>query len=167
MSKSKYSYKYDIIASILAIFILIGINFFKKGENEIFRIAGIIILFLSVVLWILPIFTLKKYGMVNQGEKYFETNVIVKKGIYSIIRHPQYLAYILFVLGFAFLSQHLIIFALAIVSIVFFYIHTIEEEKDLKARHTREYTIYSETVPRFNLIKGTINKIITKKSTSS
>jgi protein-S-isoprenylcysteine O-methyltransferase Ste14 len=139
--------------------ILILFNILERGENGLIRIIGVFILLIAIIIWVLPFIYLKKYGRVEIGRKYFETNHIVDQGIYGIIRHPQYLAYIFLVVGFTFLSQNWIILILAIITISFFYYHTVQEEKELINKFQDDYKRYCMKVPRFNFLKGIFNRI--------
>jgi len=159
MSTNKYPYIYDLIASILTFTILILSNILPRGENSYLKIAGVCLLVCAASIWVLPFFHLKKYGNVNEGDNYYETNNVVEKGIYGIVRHPQYLAYILFVIGFTLLSQNLIIIIIALISILLFYVHTIDEEKNLRDRFSEAYEAYCSRVPRFNILAGIINRL--------
>src|SRR4030042_6558538 len=76
------------------------IIFFNYGQNLLLKIFGIISLILSGFLGWLPVHTFKKQGEVPEGEGFVGTTKLVTTGIYSLIRHPQYLAGIL--LGFSF-----------------------------------------------------------------
>jgi protein-S-isoprenylcysteine O-methyltransferase Ste14 len=159
MKTKRYPYIYDLIASILAFSILILSNILSRGENTYLKYTGVFFLLVAAVLWVFPFIHLKKYGKVEEGHSYYETNHIVDKGIYGIVRHPQYLAYMLLVLGFTLISQNWIIVFLAIIAIALYYYHTLKEEKFLTNRFNNEYLDYCKKVPRFNVMKGIINRI--------
>jgi protein-S-isoprenylcysteine O-methyltransferase Ste14 len=159
MNTQKYPYIYDLIASLLSFSIIILSQILSKGENIYLKISGVMFLLFAGLIWILPFIYLKKYGEVEQGHNYYDTNRVVNKGIYGIVRHPQYLSYILLVIGFTLLSQNWIILIIAIITISLFYYHTLQEEKDLKEKFQNEYITYCQTVPRFNIIKGFFNRL--------
>jgi len=147
-------YRYDLFAGICTVLILILGNLLNKGTNPVLKISGVSILVLSIILWIVPIFALKKHGSVQKGNKYFDTHEVVNNGIYSLLRHPQYLAYMLFVSGFALIYQNWIIYFITVLAIAFFYVHSIEEEKEMLEEYPQKYKEYCTTVPRFNIIKS-------------
>jgi protein-S-isoprenylcysteine O-methyltransferase Ste14 len=159
MNSKKHPYIYDVIAGVLMLSILILSNFLERGENPYLKFTGVSILLVASIIWVFPFIHLKKYGKVEEGQNYYETNQIVDQGVYSIVRHPQYLAYILLALGFTFISQNWIIVFIAIVSISLFYTHTLQEEKKLRERFTDQYRHYCLKVPRFNILLGIINRI--------
>lgn len=154
MSLPKIEYKYFLAANIVAVLILVSAGFMDSGRLEIIKIAGIICLALAVLLWIPPLKDLRTYGKVSPGKHYFDTEIVVRNGIYSVIRHPQYLAYMLLAGGFAAISQHLLIVLLAVADIVLFYLHTLQEEQALQKRFGIIYRKYCREVPRFNLLTG-------------
>ena len=48
---------------------------------------------LGAVLLALPILGLRLKGRVAEGESYVETRALVETGIYAVVRHPQYLGW--------------------------------------------------------------------------
>lgn len=154
MSRQTYPYKYFQLAGLCTILLFIAGYLSENGENLLLKIPGVILLFLSIIFWIAPVFALKKHGHIEPGKPYFETQVIVTGGIYSLIRHPQYLAYIFLVSGFALIYQNWTTYGLALLAIFFFNIHTIQEEKEMLEKFGLDYKQYCETVPRFNLFRN-------------
>jgi protein-S-isoprenylcysteine O-methyltransferase Ste14 len=159
MNTIKNPYIYDLIASILSFAIIILSNILPRGENNYLKIAGVCLLVVAASIWVLPFIHLKKYGNVNEGDNYYETNKVVEKGIYGIVRHPQYLAYILLTIGFTLLSQNWIIVIISVFTVSLFYIYTVQEENELRNRFGDAYQEYCMRVPRFNLIAGTIHRL--------
>ena len=64
-------------------------------------------------------FILKKRGGVDKGKGYIHTKKLVKTNLYSIMRHPQYTAGIVFSLALVLVSQNLVVGLLTVVVIVF------------------------------------------------
>jgi protein-S-isoprenylcysteine O-methyltransferase Ste14 len=158
----KYPFIYDLFAGFLTFTILILSNVLSRGENPYLKISGVIILVFTALFWILPFIHLKKYGEVEKGHPYYDTNCIANRGIYRLVRHPQYLAYILLVIGFTLISQNWIIMIIAVITISLFYYHTLLEEKVLKDKFQKEYIAYCHNVPRFNIILGIISRLRSK-----
>ncbi len=73
---------------------------------------------------------------------------LVKEGIYSIIRHPRYIEYMLFSSGIALIIRFYYIYLIQIYMIISLYILILIEEKELKQRFGREYISYCKNVPR-------------------
>lgn len=74
---------------------------------------------------------------------------VVRGGIYSQLRHPRYLGYILTFFGLALLTGALGIFALAIVTVLMYLIVAPLEERELRERYGAAYEAYAREVPRF------------------
>ena len=85
------------------------------------------IIMLSAIFGWLPIFTFRSRGKV-EGKSYTETTVLVDSGIYSIVRHPQYLAGILINIGLSLITTHWIVILLGIISWGIYFQNTFSEE---------------------------------------
>jgi protein-S-isoprenylcysteine O-methyltransferase Ste14 len=76
-----------------------------------------------------------------------EEPVVIRKGVFNVVRHPVYLSEILLYLGFLILSMSLAALAVWIISIVFLYYISRHEERLLIARFGEEYKQYMRQVP--------------------
>ena len=90
------------------------------------------------------------------GDQYYMTTTLIDQGIFSVIRHPQYLAYILLAAGFVLISQHIAVICAGVIAMACFYLQTLREEKFLRDGFPDDYELYSRRVDRFNLISGLI-----------
>jgi len=70
--------------------------------------------FSGLVFGWLPIIEFRKKGGVKKGKSYIHTTQIVDTGIYSIVRHPQYVTFILWAIAGMLLFQHWIVVLLGI-----------------------------------------------------
>jgi protein-S-isoprenylcysteine O-methyltransferase Ste14 len=123
-------------------------------------------LILAIVLIFPPFLLLSRHGGVAPGTPYYDTTQVVERGPYAVIRHPQYLGYILLVLGFVLLSQHLLTVLLGLVAIGTLAVHTALEERQCERRFGDAYRVYMRRVPRFNLPLG-IFRLIRRKRASA
>jgi protein-S-isoprenylcysteine O-methyltransferase Ste14 len=80
------------------------------------------------------------------GEEREEPGVI-RKGVFSVVRHPIYLSEILLYLGLLMLSLSLAAAVVWAVGVVFFHIISRYEEKLLLARFGEAYQTYMREVP--------------------
>lgn len=135
----------------------------ERGNNRILCYVGAACLILGPVFFIPPFILLKKHGQTDHGSPYFDTNVPVDRGLYAVVRHPQYLGYILLALGFMLLSQHVLTVTLGAIAIFFFYLHTLREEVFCIRHLGRGYDDYCKRVPRFNAVSGTIRYLVRKR----
>ncbi len=149
----------DWIATIGAALLLIVGRFVERGDSVELRLIGIVSLALSTFLIVPPFLLLSRHGGVAPGAPYYDTSRLVERGPYAVVRHPQYLGYILLVVGFALLSQHALTSVLAMVSVGSLYVHTRLEERHCMRRLGDTYRTYMQRVPRFNLPVGVVRLI--------
>jgi protein-S-isoprenylcysteine O-methyltransferase Ste14 len=160
--------KMIISASVLTVVMIsqiaLGFLLYNPAGHGALRNLGWIILCISAIFGWLPIYTLKKGGAVSRRKSYVHTAALVDTGIYSICRHPQYLAGIL--LGFALILivQHWIITALGLIVMLIFYRDTVEADKSGIEKFGEEYRRYIKRVPRTNFILGLIRLLKGKRS---
>lgn len=147
------------VASLATILLLITVLLLGRGENDPLRIAGVVLLALSVPFMFVPFFQLPGRGGNVEGESYMQTVAVAERGLYGIVRHPQYLGYMLLACGFALLSQHLLAVVLASVSITAFYVQAVEEEGYCLGRFEETYAQYRRRVPRFNVVLGLVRRL--------
>lgn len=89
-------------------------------------------------------------GVIQTTLKVAETHrakKVITKGVYSIIRHPQYLGATLAHIGFSFLLSALQSLLIAPLVIVLIFIISWKEEKELIKEFGQEYEEYKKSVP--------------------
>lgn len=115
---------------------------------------GWLVLTVSAFFGWLPIFTFKKHGGVPEKKSYVHTTKLVTSGVYSIVRHPQFLAGILICLSMMLISQHPhSIFAGAIAAIVYASEVNPADER-LIEKFGEPYLEYKKQVPAIDFITG-------------
>ena len=77
--------------------IIVGIYLLSEvSQIELLAYVGVAFYVLSgIVFGMLPVIEFRKKGRVRQGKSYIHTTQIVDTGIYSIVRHPQFVTFIL------------------------------------------------------------------------
>ena len=146
----------DWFAGAAFLALILSDRFLERGSSRILSGLGIACLLLAPVLFIPPFLLLKKHGQVDDGRPFFETKVAVDRGLYAVVRHPQYLGYIFLVVGFMLLSQRFITILLGAIAVFFFYLYTIREEDSCGRQFGSAYQAYCKRVPRFNAVSGMI-----------
>ena len=121
---------------------------------------GWLIIFVSGIFGWLPIFTFRLRGEVK-GQSYIHTTVLVDSGIFSIVRHPQYLAGLLINFALPLISFHWLVILLGVFSVGMYHWSAIIEEESNLEKFGEAYKDYMCRVPRFNIILGLL-KIIQK-----
>ena len=140
--------------------IIVGIILLSDvSQIEIFAYAGVgLYVFSGLVFGLLPVIEFRKRGQVESGKSYIHTTQLVDTGIFSIVRHPQYVTFILWAIAGMLLFQHWIVILLGIPILPFTYIDLIKADKDAIEKFGDEYKAYMKRVPRANFLLGIIQR---------
>jgi protein-S-isoprenylcysteine O-methyltransferase Ste14 len=131
------------------------------SQIEVLAYLGIgIYVFSGIVFGLLPIIEFRKKGLVKNGKSYIHTTQIVESGIYSIVRHPQYVTFILWAIAGMLLFQHWIVVLLGIPIFPITYIDLEKADKIAIMKFGDNYKTYMKKVPRANFLLGIIRRII-------
>ena len=162
MKKKSFSWM-DVIpitfTSILFISQIIGGIYLLSDVSQIAILAYIgvgLYVFSGIVFGMLPVMEFRKKGGVKKGKSYIHTTKIVDTGIYSIVRHPQYVTFILWAIAGMLLFQHWIIILLGIPIIPLTYIDLVRADTDALEKFEEDYKRYMLKVPRANFLLGII-----------
>lgn len=74
---------------------------------------------------------------------------LLNEGIYSVIRHPRYVEFMLGCTGWAFLTNYVGVYIMTAVTIVGILVIVPLEERELRDRFGEDYVKYCAEVPRF------------------
>ncbi|MGF7118709.1 methyltransferase family protein [Methanobacterium oryzae] len=144
-----YSITFLFIAQII-----LCLFFYNWAGIDLLAYLGWIILILGIIILWKSQVDFRAMSKKEDGKNWLDTINVVDYGIYSIIRHPMYLSFMLMAIGLGLISQYLLNVIIGIVRILMLYYVMIEEEKmDLK-KLGPEYEDYIKKVPRLNFIKG-------------
>ena len=147
------------LATILFISqIIIGIYLVPSvSQIDVLAYAGVgLYAFAGLVFGALPVFELRRKGGVKKGESYVHTTHVVDTGIYSIVRHPQYVTFMLWAIAGVLLFQHWIVVLLGVPVFPLMYIDLIKADKDAIEKFGDDYRAYMTRVPRMNIILGVL-----------
>jgi len=153
------------VTSILFISqIIVGIYLISDiSQIRILAYIGVgLYAFSGLIFGMLPVFEFRKNGRVVKGKSYIHTTELVDTGIYSIVRHPQYVTFILWAIAGMLLFQHWIVIILGIPIIPLTYIDLHNADKDGIKKFGNEYKQYMKQVPRANFLLGII-RVVRKK----
>jgi protein-S-isoprenylcysteine O-methyltransferase Ste14 len=129
------------------------------SQIEILAYGGVgLYVFSGVIFGALPVFEFRRKGGVQKGQSYIHTTKLVDTGIYSVVRHPQYVTFILFAIAGMLLFQHWIIILLGMTIIPLTYIDLIKADKDAIEKFGDYYKAYMKKVPRANFLLGVIRR---------
>lgn len=153
------SYASASIAGALTLAQLITIFFLEINFGyPTLRFLGWSLWVISIVFGILPIIIFRVKGGVPQGKSYIKTTVLVDDGLYAIVRHPQYLAGILFNLALILISQHWLIASLGVPAMVLMYMDIQNADQSEIEKFGDAYLAYMDRVPQTNFILGIIRQ---------
>ena len=154
------------LASLLFIIqIIIGLYLLSEvSQIEIFAYIGIgLYIFSGCIFGMLPTIEFRKRGRVKKGKSYIHTTKLVDTGIFSIVRHPQYVTFIIWAIAGMLLFQNWIVICLGIPVIPLIYIDLLNADKDGIKKFGDEYKKYMQKVPRANFLIGIIRVLRNKR----
>ena len=124
-------------------YVLIDLVIVNEG-NSLIELLGWGCLTIGLLLAIVPIKTLQKFGDIEASKNYTNTQKIIDKGVYQYIRHPQYIGLIITNISAILIIQNMQFVILDILSILFAIILMKEEEKELIRLFGDEYNQYKK-----------------------
>jgi len=138
--------------------------FFNYYGLDLLMYAGWALLAFSIVIILLAGYEFQRKGRVPEGKHLISTSVLVDSGIYAVVRHPQYLGFILLVLALVLISQHWLSVISGVIGSVLFYIDaTRAEEHENTRKFGDDYKRYMRKVPRMNFVFGVIRLLRRRK----
>ena len=139
---------------VVGVYLLSGVS-----QIEVLAYIGVgLYVFSGLVFGWLPIIEFRRKGGVRRGKSYIHTTKLVDTGIYSIVRHPQYVTFIMWAIAGMLLFQHWIIVLLGIPIFPLTYIDLIRADKDSIEKFGDDYEAYMKKVPRANFLVGIIRR---------
>ncbi len=145
-----------IIESIVFVGILLYYRNLIIGYLDYF---GWFLLGLSIYFALTPVYIFKKKAKVPKGKSYIHTKEIVDTGLFSIVRHPQYLSMLLVEIGLFLIVQHWLILILSVICFILTYYGILIQDRILVRKFKDDYVRYMKKVPRTNFFWGLIKKI--------
>lgn len=158
MTNQTNNWKFMIISYLITLLfiaqIILSIFFYNWAGIDLLAYLGWIILAVGIIILYKSQKDFKAIGKRGEGKNWMDTTNIIDSGVYSIIRHPMYLAFILMAIALIFISQYWLNVIIGITRIVLLYYVMVEEEKGNLEKFGRDYKDYMKKVPRLNFIKG-------------
>jgi len=148
--------------------IVVGIYLLSwVSQNAMLAYFGVgLYVFSGIFFGMLPVFEFRKKGGLRKGESYVHTTKLVDTGIYSIVRHPQYVTFILFAIAGILLFQHWIVILLGVPIIPLTYVDLIKADKAAIKKFGDEYKAYMKKVPRANFLLGLLRLVRMRRKQS-
>jgi len=152
------------VASVLLVleYMLLWFLDNPAGIEEL-RYAGWALFAVGIVLIFLPMFVFRSKGKVEKEKDWTETSALVDTGIYSVIRHPLYLGWLLMYLVTILWSQHWLTIIVGILGMTSVYLISRKEDQRLVEKFGDDYKRYMCSVPRMNLLAGVVIRLLQHK----
>ena len=124
-------------------------------HNKVTYILGWAVWIFGMALIMAPIIMFPRRGGVEKGKSFVHTTRLVDTGIYSIIRHPQYLGGIFAIFITSLLwYPHWLFAILGIAGTLAIFTGCREEDKRLIQQFGEDYINYMRKVPGINILSG-------------
>ncbi len=133
--------------------------FFHRPASQILFVLGNVTAGAGILLILLAMRTLRKSGKPEERGDFTETTVIVRQGVYSVVRHPLYLGWLLGYPAAMLVSQHWLIVIVGLVGMVSMVQITRREDIELMTKFGPEYEKYMHEVPQLNIIFGIARRL--------
>jgi protein-S-isoprenylcysteine O-methyltransferase Ste14 len=130
------------------------------SQVQILAYVGVGLYVISgLVFGSLPVIEFRRKGGVGKGRSYIHTTKLVDTGVYSIVRHPQYVTFILWAIAGMLLFQHWMVVLLGIPIVPLTYSDLIKADADAIEKFGDDYKAYMRRVPRANFLLGIIRRL--------
>jgi protein-S-isoprenylcysteine O-methyltransferase Ste14 len=150
-----------LVTALFILQIIVGSYLLSEiSQVEVLAYVGVGLYVVSgLVFGGLPVIEFRRKGGVSRGESYVHTTQLVDTGIYSVVRHPQYVTFMLWAAAGMLLFQHWIIVLLGIPVFPLTYVDLIKADEDAVAKFGDDYRAYMTKVPRANFLLGVIRRL--------
>jgi len=126
----------------------------RAGRIEWLTYLGWALFAISAVLGWLPILEFRRHGRVAKRRSYIHTTALATSGLYSIVRHPQYLASDFLAVAVVCISQHWTVYLTSVIAIAANHVCMVKADRDLVEKFGEPYREYLRRVPRWNFLVG-------------
>lgn len=157
--KSKWLSILFLIPFILLLFEIFKPIFFKSisilpailtnsiFDTSILKIAGSLIIFLSLLLWLVTLFHFKTSIRFGLNEK--NSGKLITTGIFSVSRNPFFISIDLYFIGIAISIPSIFFIGFAFLAVISIHFFILKEEKHLKKVYGKDYEDYTKKVRRY------------------
>jgi len=148
--------------------IIVGIYLlYEVSQIEILAYIGVgLYVFSGLFFGWFPVIEFRRKGGVRKGKSYIHTTKLVDTGIYSVVRHPQYVTFTLWAIAGMLLFQHWVIVLLGIPIFPLTYIDLIRADRDAIEKFGDDYKAYMKKVPRMNFLIGILRLLRRRRKQS-
>ena len=123
------------------------------GLQALFYVGWVVLAF-GFLFVLSSLMYFRKKGKPVEGRGVMCTTVLVERGTYGIVRHPQFLGVVLMMCASILVTQHWLFVLVGVPLIVSMFKFTQEAEEQAIAKFGDDYIRYMRRVPRMNLFLG-------------
>jgi len=163
MAKRRFGLAFGIAGSTFVLCWLLFALFFHNPSNQGLFVLGNLTTAMGLVLILLAISTLRARGRPEAGKDFAASTVLVRQGVYSVVRHPLYLGWMLMYPAAMLESQHWLVVLFGAVGIGSMLAVCKEADRELVGKFGVAYADYMREVPRLNLVLGIARKVTRRK----
>ncbi|MHC4661394.1 MAG: methyltransferase family protein [Planctomycetota bacterium] len=149
----------------VSIWVTASILLVRGVEMGAFFISGAVVFVAGVAVRLVSIVTLGAYY--SETIEIRKDHALVQRGIYSLIRHPLHLAFVLELGGMALMAQWWWLAAPMAVLLATVTARNFTEDRKLEAKFAGEFRDYASRVPAVNLPIGIFRRIVARKKFSA
>jgi protein-S-isoprenylcysteine O-methyltransferase Ste14 len=150
---------FPIASTTIVLCWLLFVLFFHNPISQALFVVGDVVVGVGILLIILAMATLRRKGNLQERGDFTSTTVVVKRGVYSVVRHPLYLGWLLTYPAAMLVSQHWLIVIFGVLGIISIDHITRMADEQLVKEFGVDYETYMQEVPRLNILLGIVRKL--------
>ncbi|MBU7027745.1 MAG: isoprenylcysteine carboxylmethyltransferase family protein [Theionarchaea archaeon] len=143
-----------IYGPLLVVQVVLVFLFYNYVRSTLLVYGGWVLLVAFFVVGFLPSYEFRKRGGVPKGRSYIYTTTVVDTGIYAVVRHPQFLSWVILSLALACMSQYWVSVICVVPVAVLVYMEAMRADKSNIKKFGDGYRKYMQKVPRLNPFVG-------------
>lgn len=134
------------ISIVIVILVSVILNT-STYDNQLVRGSGLVLLGVGTCIFIIAMITMKDNWRAGIPEK--DKTEMVTKGIYKLSRNPAFLGFDLTYIGACLSFGNIVVFIMAVFTILMMHLQILEEEKFLEVTFGNNYLKYKNKVGRY------------------
>ena len=159
----RWSHVWSLTGGALLIAQFVLLFFVGRQYRPLLTYIGFVVWAAGLVLAWLPIFYFRRKAGVARGRSYVHTTRLVTSGIYSVVRHPQYLSFFVLAFALALIGQHWVIILLGVVGSLVFCLSLRGVDQWNVEKFGDAYRRYRDEVPAYNILLGLLRRFIRRR----
>ena len=163
MAKQRFNLAFWLAGSAFVLCWLLFALIFHRPANRFLFALGNLTLAAGLALIALAMGALRVSGRPETGKDFTASTVLVKRGIYSVVRHPLYLGWLLLYPAAMLVSQHWLVVFLGVIGTGSMLAICREADRELAGKFGASYAEYMREVPQLNLVAGIARKAARRK----